>query len=137
NWINREYEHHTLPISNIQDFAFSSPGFPLRGYNYDRLSGSKYSILNLEMRFPLFKYLIFGALPLGFANIEGVTFLDAGTAWTDDHSLKLIHNVNGKAVTNDLLLATGIGARANLFGFPFMLDIAWAYNLDKFSAPKY
>lgn len=138
NWINREYEHYTLPISDIEDYAFLSPGLPLRGFNYDRMSGAKYSILNLEMRFPLFKYLIFGALPLGFANIEGVTFLDAGTAWTDNDALKLIHKgPNGKSQTNDLLLGTGFGARANILGFPFMFDVAWSYDLERFSKPKY
>lgn len=137
NWINREYENYNLPISNIEEYAFLSPGLPLRGFNYDRMSGSKYSILNLEMRFPLFKYLIFGALPLGFANIQGAAFVDAGTAWSDNKSLKLFKRVNGKVQTNDLLLGTGVGARANLFGFPFMFDVAWSYNLNKFSSPKY
>ncbi|MBV6478367.1 MAG: Protein TolB [Ignavibacteria bacterium] len=138
NWINREYENYNIPISNIEEYAFSFPGFPLRGYNYDRMSGSKYGILNLEMRFPLFKYLILGALPLGFANIEGVTFLDAGTAWSDNEALKFIHkDENGNVTTNDLLLGTGFGARTNFLGFPIMFDIAWRYNLDKFSEPKY
>ncbi|MEO6695964.1 MAG: biopolymer transporter Tol [Ignavibacteria bacterium] len=138
NWINREYHNNNLPISNIEEFAFSSPGLPLRGFNYDRLSGSKYSILNLEMRFPLFKYLIFGALPLGFANIEGVTFIDAGTAWSKNDALKLFsRGTDGKVRTNDLLLGTGFGARANVFGFPFKFDVAWSYDLDKFSKPKY
>lgn len=138
NWINREYEYYNIPISNIEEYAFSFPGFPLRGYNYDRMSGSKYGILNLELRFPLFKYLILGALPLGFANIEGVTFLDAGTAWTDNEALKFIHtDKKGNVTTNDLLLGTGFGARTNFLGFPIMFDIAWRYNLDKFSEPKY
>jgi outer membrane protein assembly factor BamA len=137
NWINREFENHQLPITNIEEFAFSSPGLPLRGFNYDRMSGSKYSILNLELRFPLFRYLIFGALPLGFANIEGVTFVDAGTAWSKNNALKLFKRVNGNVQTNDLLIGTGFGARANLFGFPFKFDVAWNYNLNKFSSPKY
>lgn len=137
NWINREYENYYLPVNSIEEFAFSSPGLPLRGFNYDRMSGSKYSILNLELRFPLFKYLIFGALPLGFANIQGVAFIDAGTAWSNNSSLKLINRVNGKVQTNDLLLGTGFGTRASLFGFPFMFDVAWNYNLNKFSSPKY
>jgi len=138
NWINREYENYNLPISNIEEFAFSSPGLPLRGFNYDRMSGSKYSILNLEMRFPLFKYLIFGALPLGFANIEGVTFIDAGTAWTNSDALKLFSKgADGKVRTNDLLIGTGFGARMNFLGFPFKFDVAWSYDLDKFSKPKY
>ena len=138
NWINYEYANYNLPVATIEDYAFLSPGLPLRGYDYDQQAGSKYYIVNLEMRFPLFKYLIFGALPLGFANIEGVAFLDAGTAWTDNQSFKLFnYNVNGNLQTNDLLVGTGFGARANLFGFPFKFDVAWRYNMDKFSNPKY
>lgn len=137
NWINREYENYNLPVSNIEEYAFLSPGLPLRGFNYDRMSGSKYALLNLEMRFPIFKYLIFGALPLGFANIQGAAFVDAGTAWTDDKALKLVHKENGRTVTNDLLLGTGVGARANILGFPLMFDVAWSYDLNKFSQPKY
>ncbi len=136
NWINYDYENSTIPIEDIQDFAFSSPGLPLRGFNYDRLSGSKYAIMNLELRFPLLRYLVFGALPLGFANVEGVAFLDAGTAWSDD--LELTTTLpNGTEVTKDLLVGTGLGARINLLGFPFMFDVAWSYNMQKFSAPKY
>ncbi|MEO8209731.1 MAG: biopolymer transporter Tol [bacterium] len=137
NWINREYENYTLPISDIQDYAFLSPGLPLRGYNYDRQSGSKYAILNLELRFPLLRYLIFGALPLGFANVEGVAFLDMGSAWTNTNGVKLFQNVNGSIQTKDLLVGTGLGTRMNLLGFPFMFDVAWAYNMNKFSSPKY
>ncbi|HMQ68476.1 MAG TPA: biopolymer transporter Tol [Ignavibacteria bacterium] len=137
NWINYEYANYNLPVSSIEDYAFLSPGLPLRGFDYDQLSGSKYYIMNLEMRFPLFKYLIFGALPLGFANIEGVTFLDMGTAFNDFNEVNLFRNVNGSSQTKDLLVGTGLGARANLFGFPFKFDVAWRYDLDKFSSPKY
>lgn len=138
NWINREYENYSIPVSNIEEYAFSAPGLPLRGFNYDRMSGSKYSILNMELRFPLFRYLIFGALPIGFANIEGVAFLDAGSAWSNTSSLQFISkDKSGNTVTKDLLLGTGFGARANFLGFPLMFDIAWNYNLNKFSSPKY
>ncbi|MBK8551790.1 MAG: hypothetical protein IPL53_12285 [Ignavibacteria bacterium] len=137
NWINYEYANYNFPVSSIEDYAFLSPGLPLRGYDYDQQAGSKYFITNFELRFPLFRYLIFGALPLGFANIEGVTFIDAGTAWTDNNSLRLFQEVNGSTQTDNLLLGTGLGARANLFGFPFKFDVAWRYNLNKFSSPKY
>lgn len=137
NWINYEYANYNLPVSSIEDYAFLSPGLPLRGYDYDQQAGSKYFITNFELRFPLFRYLIFGALPLGFANIEGVTFIDAGTAWTNNNSLRLFQEVNGSTQTDNLLIGTGLGARANLFGFPFKFDVAWNYNLNKFSSPKY
>jgi Tol biopolymer transport system component len=137
NWINRQFENQNIPISNIEEFMFSTPGIPLRGYNYDRLSGSKYGLLNLELRFPLLRYLIFGALPFGLQNIEGVAFIDAGTAWRDDSALKLFVRENGVLRTNDLLLGTGLGARTFLFNFPVRFDVAWGYNLHKFSKPKY
>ncbi|MBL8007020.1 MAG: PD40 domain-containing protein [Ignavibacteria bacterium] len=138
NWINSTYENYNIPIYNIGDFSFSSPGLPLRGYNYDRQSGSKYALANIELRFPLFRYLLFGALPLGFANIEGVTFLDVGTAWSDDNALKLFGTgVNGQLKANDLLTGIGCGARVNFLGQPVMFDIGWGYNFDKFTAPIY
>jgi len=137
NWINREFENNTIPINTIEDYAFSTPGLPLRGFNYDRMSGSKYALANLELRFPLLRYLILGALPIGFANVEGTMFVDAGTAWSDNNALQLFHKENGSTVMKDLLMGTGVGARAILFGIPLKFDVAWSYDLRKFSPPKY
>jgi len=137
NWINWDYEHYNIPISNINEYAFSTPGLPLRGFNYDRLYGSKYALTNFELRFPLFKYLIFGALPLGFQNIQGVAFVDAGTAFSDNKSLKLFTRENGYFETKDLLLGMGFGTRIVLLNIPFKFDVAWNYNMHKFSKPKY
>ncbi|MBX7046968.1 MAG: biopolymer transporter Tol [Ignavibacteria bacterium] len=137
NWLNREFENNTIPINNIEDYAFSTPGLPLRGYNYDKMSGSKYALTNLELRFPLFRYFILGALPIGFANVEGTMFLDAGTAWSDNNRLQLFEKVDGTTRTKDLLMGTGMGARAIMFGIPLKFDVAWSYDLRKFSPPKY
>jgi outer membrane protein assembly factor BamA len=137
NWINWDFEHNNIPISNIEEFAFSTPGLPLRGYNYDRLYGSKYALTNFELRFPLLRYLIFGALPLGFQNIQGAAFVDAGTAWSDNNALKLFTRENGHLQTKDLLLGMGFGTRIVLINIPFKFDVAWSYDLDKFSKPKY
>jgi Tol biopolymer transport system component len=138
NWLNREFEHYNIPISNVQEFAFSVPGLPLRGFNYDRMSGSKYMLTNLELRFPLFRYLILGALPLGFQNIKGVLFADAGTAWSNNKDLQLFsRNDNGKIYMKDLLFGTGCGTRLVFFGLPWKFDVAWSYDMQKFSSPKY
>lgn len=138
NWLNRTFENNNIPISNIEEYVFSQAGLPLRGFNYDAKSGSKYGILNAEFRFPIIRYLVLGLLPIGFQNIEGVLFMDAGTAWRDDDALKLFTtNSQGKFVTNDLLLGMGFGTRAVFLNLPVMFDIAWNYNMDKFSSPKY
>ena len=138
NWINREYENRSMPFGTIEEYAFSMPGLPLRGYNYDRMSGSKYALTNLELRFPFFRYLILGLPPIGFQDIMGNVFLDAGTAWKDDKALKLFGtNESGNLVTQDLLLGTGFGTRIVFMGIPFKFDVAWSFNFQRWSPPKY
>lgn len=137
NWLNREFENENIPIGNIEEYSFSYPGLPLRGYNYDRISGSKYALLNAEFRLPIIQYLILGILPIGFQNIEGVIFVDAGTAWRNDKDLKLFTRENGVFQSRDLLTGMGVGSRINFLGFPIMFDVAWAYNFNSFSKPKY
>lgn len=138
NWINRTFENSNVPISNIEEFAFSSPGVPLRGYNYDAKAGSKYALMNLEFRYPIFKYLILGLLPIGFQNIQGVAFMDVGTAWSDDKDLKLFEKgPTGSFQAKDLLIGTGVGTRVVFLNFPIKFDVAWSTNLQKWSKPKY
>jgi Tol biopolymer transport system component len=139
NWINWQFENSKIPFGeSIDNYAFASTITPLRGYNFNAEGGSKFVLTNMELRFPIFKYLILGALPLGFQNIMGSLFLDAGTAWSDTKNLKLIGtNVAGNTVTNDLLIAPGFGSRIVFLGFPVRMDIAWRYNLHSFSDPMY
>ncbi len=137
NWINRTFYTGGIPISSANDFAFLSPALPLRGYDYAERIGSKYGLLNLEFRLPIIRYLLTGGLPLFFQNIIGVAFIDAGAAWDKTEKLQLIGtNAGGSTVTKDLLIGTGVGFRL-YFLFLWRLDIAWKYDLNKFSEPRY
>ncbi len=137
NWINRSFKTGGVPISSASDFAFLSPVMPLRGYDYAEQIGTKYALMNMELRMPIIRYLLTGGLPLFFQNILGVVFLDAGSAWDNTSKLKFIgQNESGSTTTKDLLLGTGVGFRAYLI-FLWKLDIAWKYDLNKFSAPRY
>ncbi|MGK9476607.1 peptidase MA family metallohydrolase [Melioribacter sp. OK-6-Me] len=137
NWINRSFATQDVPVESAADFAFLSPAMPMRGYDYAEQIGTKYSLLNLELRMPLIRYLLTGPLPLFFQNILGTAFLDAGTAWTDNSKLKLFgRNENGTLVTDDLLLGTGVGFRIYML-FLWKIDIAWKWNLEGFSKPRY
>lgn len=136
NWLNFDIRNNQLPIENAEDFTYVTPGYPLRGYRYSEQVGTKYLLGNLEFRFPLFRALVTGPVPLFFQYVSGVLFLDMGSAWTD--SFHPFHNdpIHG-ALTDDLLIGSGIGARAYVFGFPVRMDIAWNYNLDAWSEPVY
>lgn len=137
NWINRSFATQSIPVESASDYAFLSPAMPLRGYDYAEQIGSKYSLMNLELRLPLIRYLVTGPLPILFQNILGTAFIDAGTAWDNTQKLKLFgRDEFNNRVTQDLLIGTGVGLRMYLF-FLWRLDVAWKWNLDHFSKPKY
>ncbi|MFH1527236.1 MAG: biopolymer transporter Tol [Bacteroidota bacterium] len=138
NWINRSFATNEIPLENAADFAFLTPALPLRGYDYAEQIGTKYSLLNLELRMPLIRYLVTGVLPLFFQNILGAAFIDMGSAWNNSKELRLFtRDEYGNRLTDDLLIGTGFGTR---FYFLFALvrfDVAWKYNVDSFSKPRY
>ncbi len=137
-WINREFENGGIPINNIEDFAFLTPALPLRGYNYNVKSGTKFALANYELRYPLIRYLVTGGVPIALGNITGATFLDVGSSWTKNKEYKAFGtNSMGNTVTQDLLVGTGFGMRMFLFGLPLKIDVAWSWNYDNFSPPKY
>ncbi len=137
-WINREFEGGGIPINDAEDYAFLTPVLPLRGFNYNAKYGTKYGLVNMEMRFPLLKYLVAGPLPLVLQNISGVAFIDAGGAWKDNKSFRATtRNSQGELVAQDLLIGTGLGARVYLLYFLLRLDVAWQYTFNGFSPPKY
>lgn len=138
-WINRRFEGGSIPIVNVEDYAFLTPVLPMRGYDYNTESGTHFGVANLELRFPLVRYLIFGALPIGFQNILGTIFFDAGSAWSDTRKWQgfTTDPGDGSTVTKDLLMGTGFGTRLFFFGFPLRIDVAWRFRGTSFSEPFY
>ena len=138
NWINRTFATTEIPIQSASDFAFLTAVLPLRGYNYAERIGTRYLLANMELRFPLIRYLLTGGLPFLFNNIIGVAFIDAGSTWDNTSKLQLFsRNSEGKIITNDLLVGTGFGARVYFLYFLLRFDMAWAYNVEGFSRPKF
>lgn len=138
NWINRTFATTEVPIESASDFAFLSAVLPLRGYNYSERIGTKYVLANMELRFPVIRYLLTGGLPFLFNNIIGVAFIDAGATWNNTSKLSLFtRDTNGNIITDDLLIGTGVGARLYFLYFLLRFDVAWAYNIEGFSSPKF
>ncbi|MEP7217488.1 MAG: BamA/TamA family outer membrane protein, partial [Bacteroidota bacterium] len=136
NWIGFETKNNTIPVENAEDFSYVTPGYPLRGFLYSEEYGNKYLLGNVELRFPLIRALAAGPIGALFQYISGVMFVDGGSAWSDQLHLTTT-NEFGATVTKDLLLGTGVGIRAYVLGMPARLDVAWSYNLDSWSQPKY
>ncbi|HTK82243.1 MAG TPA: biopolymer transporter Tol [Bacteroidota bacterium] len=138
NWVNRQFENNRIPVDQAEDYVFLTSGIPLRGYNYNARGGTKYGLVNMELRFPFFGYFAAGPLPVLFQSLNGVLFLDVGGAWTHQSDFKGIdRDENGDIYMRDLLAGTGYGMRMIVLGFLLKLDVAWSYNLREFSVPKY
>ena len=136
-WINRRFDGGSIPIVNVEDYAFLTPVLPVRGYNYNARSGTRFAVANVELRFPLVRYFILGALPIGFQNILGAAFVDVGSAWSNTKKWQPFYETKDGIRNKDLLVGTGFGARFIFFGFPLRIDVAWNFNGSSFSTPMY
>ncbi len=138
NWISPTFEGGYVPLEKAEDYLFLETGLPLRGYNYNAAIGSRYAMMNMEFRYPLFAFLQAGPLPIGLQSIGGAMFFDMGAAWNREREFRAFtRNADGKVVTQDLLMGMGTGARVFLLWFLVRFDVAWAWNASHFSPPKY
>ncbi|HMA62248.1 MAG TPA: hypothetical protein VKP78_06305 [bacterium] len=136
SWLNYKFKRD-YDLSNPEELYYSEIITPLRGARYYERQGNKFFLGNIEFRYPFIEYLKLGwPLPMLLGGIQGCTFMDFGTAWSDD--LKLIgHNDERGLYMDDLVSGVGFGARIYLGYFLLRIDTAWRYDMDSFSKPKY
>ncbi len=138
NWISPDFAQN-LSLNDIDNLTFSQFVFPLRGTDYYTQIGTRYFLINGELRFPFIQFLVLQApLPLIFQQVRGAMFFDAGSAWDETRGFRAFtRNSRGERVTDDLLASVGWGIR---FYSPIGLlriDAAWNTDLQKFSKPRY
>jgi Tol biopolymer transport system component len=85
----------------------------------DELTGSRFALLNLEVRAPLFG-LMSGDVQYGRVPIEAIAFVDAGLLWT---------RTGRSALERDQFRSIGAGARANVGGL--IVEITGARPFDR------
>mgnify|MGYP006285526245 FL=1 len=139
NWINHRFKGGYLPFEDPEDFAFMQFMMPLRGWAVSEIKGTRFFLGNAEFRFPLFRALLAGPVPILFQSIMGSLFFDIGGAWngTFDNFKATKLNENGSTRPNDLLMSTGLGIRSYVLGLPVKVDIAWRNEYSGWSQPQY
>jgi len=101
--------------------------------------GTRAALFNMELRFPFIQYLIAKfPLNIGFSNIQGLGFVDAGSAWTDDSNWRFTaKNEDGERYVRDIMTGFGYGIRAYVYLFVLKFDAAWRTDFNKVSSPIY
>lgn len=135
---------------NYSDLLFTPYMMPLRGFNYNRLSGDGAFLMNLELRIPVLNYFSRGNITSNFIrNLQFVGFFDIGTAWNGynpfsrDNALNFTEfSVPGNTFyakvynfKNPFLMGYGGGIRSMVLGFLLRGDLAWGVE-DNISAAK-
>lgn len=137
NWINYRFNEDIGNVWGEEYIFFSRFETPLRGAPYYQMIGTRFILTNLEFRFPLIRYLILGwPLPLGFQNIRGAIFMDAGSAWNagslwDGNNDKTWWQ-HAKSFDFDEIIRVGygFGFRLNMGFFLLKYDLAWAAGYE-------
>ena len=133
NWINGYLGANGWPFQNPEDFAFTRPGWPLRGYAINERYGSQFFVTNVELRFPFLLAFQAGPIPSLFQGMQAQIFFDAGGAWDQNG---IAWSEPGVEATNPILTSCGIGTRNAALGLPLRIDVAWRIRPDGgFSAP--
>jgi len=138
NWLNYRF-YQNIGFSDISDYFLSEWMMPLRGAELYELVGTRAALFNMEFRFPFIQYFITRfPLKLGFSNIQGSFFLDAGSAWTNDDAWRFTATKpNGDRYVRDIVTGFGYGIRANVYLFLLRFDATWRTDFDGVSKPIY
>lgn len=128
-------------IDDNRDLFFTNFVTPMRGFNYNKLSGNSHLLLNAELRLPLVRYLYRGPITSNFLrNFQLVAFTDVGTAWRGDQGPFSRQNSlnteflggNGSPFSatvtnfkNPYLIGYGAGVRTLFLGYFTKFDVAW------------
>ena len=157
NWVNQQYAGDRLlkPVGQTDpdptSIFYQQFVTNLRGYDLSRQTGTRYVLLNSELRFPIVQYFSNKPIYSGFfRNLQLVGFFDAGTAYRgtnpfgEDNSNSTVRfGGNGSpfsgtvtSYTSPILMGYGAGIRSTVLGFYTKFDLAWARENYMTSKPK-
>ena len=137
NWILAQFDNET-PIDYSQNYTYQTLATNMRGFKQNIRNGNNFILINNELRFPVFSYLLNRPINMQFIkNFQVVAFGDVGTAWTGwnpydpDNSLYTSHYHDGNldiSVTKmkePIVGGVGLGLRTSVLGYFVRGDMAW------------
>jgi hypothetical protein len=137
NWISPNFNYST-PIDFSQNYYFQALATNLRGFNQNIRNGNSFTVINSELRIPLFRYLFNRPIKSDFVrNFQVIGFGDIGTAWTGPDPYASDSPLNNETIVSQPFVVTltkqkdpvvggyGFGLRSRLLGYFLRADWAW------------
>ncbi|WP_338764794.1 hypothetical protein WAF17_00320 [Bernardetia sp. ABR2-2B] len=139
--------------NDYSDYLFLRYATPMRGFDYNKLSGSNFVLTNIELRVPVAQLLYRGTIrSTFFQNLQFIAFNDIGSAWTGispfnrENALNTVE-IGGQAGTpfyakvsnfkDPFLWGYGIGVRSKIFNYFTRFDTAWGVEDDVTGRAKF
>lgn len=157
NWVNQQYagDRFLTPagqsVPDPTSIFYQQFVTNLRGFDLSRQIGTRYVLLNSELRLPIVQYFSNRPIYSGFfRNLQFTGFFDAGTAYNgtspfgeDNSNSTIPFGGNGNAFSgtvtrfsSPILIGYGAGIRSTVLGFYLKFDVAWAWENYNTSKPK-
>jgi Tol biopolymer transport system component len=121
----------------------------LRGFDYNTLYGKSYLLCNMELRFPIVRYLYKGPIESNFLKHFQLNFFyDIGTAWDSGNPFNGNNSVNTRIIDTDpsykitirnfddpFIRSYGLGFRTMMLGYYTKFDLAQGIQNGVFLRP--
>ncbi len=136
----------TAYVNDYSDYLFLRYATPMRGFDYNKLSGNNFLLTNIELRVPVAQLLYRGTIrSTFFQNLQLIAFNDIGSAWTGispfnrENALNTIErggqpgNPFYAKVSNfkdPFLWGYGFGIRSKILNYFTRFDTAWGVEDD-------
>jgi len=146
NWINLfpgKYPtfDQSVAVDPKVNYAYQTLATDMRGFTQNIRNGNNFALINNEIRFPVFRYILNRPLSSAFLNnFQVVGFADVGSAWTgfspysgknaydreviDRGTYKIILQSN----RDPIVAGYGFGLRTQILGYFLRLD--WAHGIE-------
>jgi Tol biopolymer transport system component len=142
-WIAPTY-NNDIPVDFTQNYGFQALATNMRGHPQNIRNGNSFAVINSELRWPIFRYLINRPIKSNFLyNFQIIGFGDIGTAWTGLQPFSEENSLNREEIQQGSILITvknrrepivggfGLGARTKFLGYFVRVDYAWGVENRK------
>ena len=145
-WWKSDVFDEGTPIDFSQNYGFQALAANMRGFLQNVRNGNNFTVINTEIRLPLFSYLINRPIQSDLIrNFQVVGFGDIGTAWIGSSPFKDSNPINNESFDAKTLKVTyeninepvvggmGFGFRSTLLGYFVRADWAWGIENGEFN----